>query len=164
MKWIGIILLVAAGSGLGIYYARRQLSRVRFWERLGQVLEALQTQMTYTTRPLAELWRDMDKSGAFADFSLVKSVSGLLEEYTFSDAFSAALTHAELTQQERETLLTYAGGCGVTGLKEQIAHLESFREIARCFREEAARQALPKAQIYPTVGLAGGVALAMLIL
>ncbi|MBE6778767.1 MAG: hypothetical protein E7541_05205, partial [Ruminococcaceae bacterium] len=53
MRYVGLLLTVLAGVGLGLYFAHRLAVQVQFLNRLERLLEALERRMTYTARPVA---------------------------------------------------------------------------------------------------------------
>ena len=167
MKWLGVLLVVLAGCGLGLYYARRLYRRVTLLEQAIRLVDALDQRMAYSSRPLSALCRELAQSPTARSWTLLTDTQSALDK---GDSFAAALTGAAerqaavLTPEERQLLAEFAAGCGRSGLRQQQVHCAAYRErLERCCRE-AREQAQRRAQVYQMMGVAGGVCLALLLL
>lgn len=124
--------------------------------------------MSYTARPMSELWRRLAQGEGFAAFSLVQDTAKMLPGTSFASAFSAAVEKAEgeglLLPPDRQLLLEFAEGCGHTDLAGQQAHIEYYRALLAAREEDARRLWQEKGRMYRVLGLAGGVALALLLM
>lgn len=124
--------------------------------------------MSYAAQPLTQMWRGFAADEMFGDFSLVRDTVERLDEQPFSRALQAALHRAVqtdgLTVADHALLQEFAAGCGVTGMDEQRRHLEAYARLCRQQSDEAAQQASVRAPVYRMMGVAGGVAVAMLFL
>lgn len=167
MKFIGLLLVVLAGSGLGMYYARRLYQRVALLQQAQRLLEALGQRMAYSSRPLSALCRELAQTPATEPWTLLTdTLSGLDKGESFAAAFTGAVERREavLTPEDRQILAEFAGGCGRSGLTQQQAHFRSYGEqLERCCRE-ARDQARRRGQVYPMMGVSAGVCLALLLL
>lgn len=123
--------------------------------------------MSYTALPMPELWRRLAQNEGFAAFPLVRDTAELLPDTPFSTAFSRAVEKAEqqglLLTPARQLLLEFAEGCGHTDLVGQQAHIEYHRTLLSAQEEEARRVWQEKGRVYRVLGLAGGVALMLLL-
>ena len=168
MGWIGGLLLIAAGTGMGWYMAARLRQRVTFLETCGRLLQALWQEMNYTARPMSDLWQRLAQSEAFAAFSLVQDTAQGLAQTDFAAAFSAAVDKAEgeglLTAENRNILLEFADGCGRTDLDGQQAHVEYYRTLLTAGEEEARRTYAEKGRVYRVLGCTAGIAVALLLM
>ena len=168
MGWIGGLLLLAAGTGMGLYAAHRLRRRVTFLETCGRLLQALWQEMSYTAQPLPTLWRRLAQSEAFAAFSLVQDTAAALPAATFAAAFAAAARRAEeqglLLPADRRLLSEFAEGCGRTDLEGQQTHVEYYRRLLSTQEEDARRIYGEKGRVYRVLGLTGGMALMLLLM
>lgn len=168
MGWIGGLLLIAAGTGMGWYMAARLQQRVTFLETCGRLLQALWQEMSYTAQPMPDLWRRLAQSEAFAAFSLVRDTAQGLAQADFTTAFSAAVDKAQgeglLTAEHRGILLEFADGCGRTDMDGQQAHVEYYRNLLTAGEEKARRTYAEKGRVYRVLGFTAGVAVALLLM
>ena len=168
MGWIGGLLMIVAGTGMGIYASHRLRRRVVFLETCGRLLQALWQEMRYTAQPMQDLWRRLAQNEAFAAFSLAQEVAQALPHTAFASAFSAAVEKAEgeglLLPPTRRLLLEFSEGCGRTDLAGQQTHIEYYRALLAAQEEEARRLWQEKGRMYRVLGLTGGVALMLLLM
>ena len=117
---------------------------------------------------MPDLWRRLAQSEGFAAFSLAKDTAEEMAQVSFFTAFSQAVKKAEqnglLLPPARQILLEFAEGCGHTDLTGQQAHIEYYRTLLTAQEEEARRVWQEKGREYRVLGLAGGVALMLLLM
>ena len=168
MVYVGYALILLAGSGLGLYAARRLRRQVVTLERIERLLQRLVQELTYTARPMKELWLSCAASGLFEDLPLLADTAAGLERTDFVAAFSAAVETSAarglLTAEGRRLLLEMGQGCGRYDLAGQEQHLRRYGERLASLREELARQAAAKGPIYRVMGPAAGAALVLLLM
>lgn len=165
MRYVGMILIVLAGCGLGLTFSRRLYRRVWLLARAERLLQALDARLLYTAEPLSKLWRQLAESPAFADDKLLQETVRGLSDAPFSEAFSRAADRLgpALTADDRALLKAFGEGCGVTGLQEQTAHIRQYVGELRRAREGAEAVAAERGRLYRVAGLSGGLALALLL-
>lgn len=154
---------------MGIFYSRRLYRRAEWLLQAERLLDSLLSRLTYTAAPLSALWEALAGNEVFSRYPLVRdTVDGLRRSETFGAAFGAALDRALqqglLQTTERELLFELGDALGRTGLTEQKRTIRDCRERL-CERRHAAEElARVRGQIYQVMGIAGGVALALLLL
>lgn len=123
--------------------------------------------MSYSARPLPDLWRRLAQNDAFSAFSLVQDTAEELANVPFAAAFAAAVTQAEkdglLTAASCRVLQEFGEGCGRTDLAGQQAHIAYYRSLLTAEEEEARRLYADKGRVYRVLGLTGGIALMLLL-
>ena len=168
MGWIGGLLLVAAGTGMGLYAAHRLRRRAVYLEMCGRLLQALWQEMSYTARPMTDLWRRLAQCEGLCAFSLVRDTASALATSSFADAFAAAVERAaevgDILPATRETLLAFGEGCGHTDLEGQQTHISYYRTLLTAQEEEARRRYAEQGRVCRVLGLTAGVALALLLM
>ena len=168
MGWIGGLLLVVAGAGMGLYAAHRLRRQVVFLETCDRLLQALWQEMNNTAQPMSDLWRRLAQSEGLRTFSLVRDTAAALETSPFAVAFGAAVERAAdagaILPATREILLAFGEGCGHTDLEGQHAHIAYYRTQLAAQQEEARRRYREQGRVYRVLGLTGGVALALLLM
>lgn len=118
---------------------------------------------------MAILWQQLAASGAYEDCRLLQdTVDALREDTAFIDAFSAAVDIAcgagLLTEAGRGLLQECGVGFGRYDLTRQTAHLQYYGDRAEEMATALMADASVQGRLYRVTGLAGGVALALLLL
>lgn len=168
MRLIGLLFIVAAGVGAGIYYGHRLHRRVRFLQRATRLMRTMEQHMSYAARPLATMWRGFAADEMYGDFCLVTDTVALLDSMPFASAVQTAVrslaTREGLTAADCGLICEFASGCGVTGLDEQREHLRTYARLCGQQSEEAAETAATRTPVCRVMGLAAGVGTALLFL
>ena len=168
MEYVGYILILLAGSGLGLYASHRLRRQVTMLERIERLLQRWIQELAYTARPMKELWLSLAASGLFDDLPLLTDTAAGLERADFLTAFTTAVESSAarglLTDEGRRLLLEMGQGCGRYDLAGQGEHLRRYGERLSALREELSRQAATKGHVYRVMGPAAGAALVLLLM
>ncbi len=167
MKWIGAVLIILACGGMGIFMA----SAYRYEERLLQQflgsLRWMLCELQCRGVDLPELFRrGSERTGGIMG-QLYGRMGLELSKRVAPDArtcMEIALDGVRLPEKLRELALALGNSVGEFHLEGQLQQLESV--LADCSRilEEHRRCADGRIRIYQTLGLCGGLALAILLL
>ena len=165
--WLGHLLIVAAGTGLGLSASHHLNKQVSYLHGAVQLLQMLEQQVAYSAQPMAVLWQTLADSGSLSDCRLLQDTVSAMNEQGFCTAFVQAVERAEAEDlvfpAARRLLLQFGDGCGrydVVGQVEQIAH---HRRGLAALEEQWQAQVATKARLYRVLGVAGGLALALLL-
>ncbi len=124
--------------------------------------------MTFTALPMADLWRRLATREVFADYILLQDTAAGLDAQDFSSAFTGAVERAVevglLESPGRQLLLEFLEGCGRYDLTGQTAHITQYGDRLEVLEQETAQKAAALCRIYRVMGVAGGAALALLLL
>ena len=168
VKFIGLALILAAGTGAGFYASHRLLQRVRMLEQLERVFGTLLRLLTYSAAPMGQLWRQLATMDGVGDCPLVADTVNGLEEMPFSAAFGAAVERLSATGQlhpsERQLLLSFGMECGRYDLPRQTAQMRGCIQGLEELRDGAREQLKSRGQVYRMMGVSGGAALALLLM
>ncbi len=160
---------MAAGIGLGWTYARRLRCRVDELCHIERLLEALCDRLLYSAQPLAALWQSFATDVVLSGYPLVQDTAWNLckgvDFYTsFSRAVDIAARAGRLTPTEAALLTELGSSLGRSGLEQQAQLIRHCVERLEKERQTAEELAIVRGRIYPMMGLAGGVSLALLLL
>ena len=169
MKYIGVLLIVATGLGFGMIYTRRLRSRANYLWRVERLLEAMGDRLLYSAQPLTTLWQSLAADTVLSAYPLVQDTANeLCKGKDFYTAFSRAIGIAEADGRLNPTeagLLTELGGAlGRSGLDQQAELIRHCAERLGQERHTAQTLASERGRLYPMLGLAGGVSLALLLM
>lgn len=116
---------------------------------------------------MTDLWQQLALSVPYADCVLLQDTVAQ-PDTPFAAAFSAAVERAQtagwLTSAGYSLLMEFGAGCGRYDLIRQTEHIRHYRQEAEQLSADLCHRATVRGQLYRTAGLAGGVALALLLL
>lgn len=168
MGYVGYLLIISAGTGLGLLAAHRLHSRAAFLGQTDRLLQALEQQVGYTAAPMSEVWHRLARWPSFRNMPLLRDTVAGLEEHTFADAYVGAVETAAqrglLTEEGRRLLLEFGEGCGGYDLVGQQRHIRHYQQRVAALQEQAAQEAALRGRLYRVMGPAAGVALALLLM
>ena len=144
MKTAGLLLIVAAGLLLGLMAAGGLRRRVSTLGQLSRFMVRLADQIRYTAAPVEELLTAAESSGEFDGLSMLGHVCSRL--------------------RKGELLRGFGSQLGRTDVEGQIANCRQYGDLLEQRLTEAREAAAAKGRLYMTLGFAGGMALALLLL
>ena len=168
VTYVGHLLIVLAGTGLGLLAAHRLHSRAAFLGQTDRLLQASEQQIAYTAAPMSDVWRRLATRSGFRNMPLLRDTVAGLEQQPFADALAAAVEDAAqrglLTDEGRRLLLEFADGCGGYDLAGQQRQIRHYRQCIAALQEQAAQEATLRGRLYRVMGPAAGVALALMLM
>ena len=180
LKWIGMVLIVASCSGLGVQLAHLCVERVRQCRQVEQCLQRLLGEIRFHQLPLEAALLETGKAlgnQGFADFfiRLSRQLTGICdsgEQQADEDVTLAALWQEELDrylegsllQEEQELLLRLGQELGTLDLEEQVRSLQHCLDQWRQHIEGLQRKVESHGRLYRGIGVSAGVFLAILLL
>lgn len=168
MGYIGHLLIVAAGTGMGLWTAHRLHARGVFLEQTDRLLQAVEQEIAYTAAPMDAVWRRLSRWPHLQTAPLLIDTVAGLERACFSDAFSAAVESAAgrglLTEEGRCLLLEFGAGCGGYDLEGQREHIRRYRRRVAELQARTAQDAAVRGRLYRVMGLSAGAALALMLM
>lgn len=169
MKYIGILLIIAAGLGLGLTCARRLRQRVNELCRIERLLEALCDRLLYSAQPLAALWQSFATDAVLCTYPLVQDTAdelckGVDFHTSFSRAIQKTVDAGRLMPAETALLMELGASLGHSGLDQQAQLIRYCAERLKSERQVANELATVRERIYPMMGFAGGVSVALLLM
>lgn len=175
IKYIAIAAVFAGCTILGLLYSKRLNSRLKILEELFSFIRRLEIEMRYAGMPLAEAIhaagkKSQNNAQRFFD-TLALEINGkngmkfedvfqtlLLEKKRNDDAFSA------LDKSDVEILTDFSKNLGATdweNQKKNFEHIENDMQSAICAAKENYTK---KAKMYRTLGVLGGLFVAILLI
>lgn len=149
-------------------YASAGLSRrAAALEQSGRLVTRIASRIRYTAQPVGEILSEV--SGEFTGLRFLPELLRILQEGTdFPSAWRRALevkgAECGLNGKDRELLRGYGEGLGKTDVEGQMEHCRLYETLIGEQLEEARREAAVKGRLYVTLGTAGGLGAALLLL
>ena len=168
IKVIGLLLLVAAGAFLGFSAAAGLSRRAAALEKIQRLLIQLGSQIRYTAAPVGELLAAAASSPEFQSLPFLKAAAADLQIdgdfHTWRQGVKEQGEASGLTAADRELLVHFGDGLGRTDVEGQLTNCRLYAEQLGERLGEARRDAATKSRLYVTLGVTGGIGLALLLL
>ena len=168
VAYIGHLLIVAAGAGMGLWMAHRLHARSTFLAQTARLLQAVEQQIAYTAAPMDAVWRRLALWPNFRNMPLLVDTVAGLDSDAFSASFAAAVESAAerglLTEEGRCLLLEFGAGCGGYDLAGQREHICHYRDRIAELQERAASDAAIRGRLYRVMGVSVGAVLALMLM
>lgn len=92
MKWLGLLLVVCSGGGIGFLYAMRLRQERTNLERLCQMLREIAVQIAFRSLTVQELLEQLCRETAYAAFQFpVTVLSGMEQGLPLAEAWAAGI-------------------------------------------------------------------------
>lgn len=156
MFWLKIVvaaLTVAFSTALGHFLAGKYRARRLFFSEFARFNERYLSELSYERRRLSAFLREMPYEGEFE-----KSLAEFREKREASFPFSF------LSKEERAEAQRYFQQLGRGDARTQSAFFSAQSARLNALREQSAREAKARGELYLKLGLLAGLALVVLIL
>ena len=171
MKLIGILLIAAVGIWLGISASLGLGKRVTALSQAEKLVTSLRSRIRYTAAPVQELLMEAQDSGEYPALRFLQYVCWSLKTAAIPDVqklWEDSLKKADgapgLNRQDIELLTEFGRGLGTSDVEGQISHCELYQELLQKQMETARQDVSSKGRLYVTLGITGGLGLALLLL
>lgn len=169
-KTAGILLILVSATGIGMHFCLEMTKRKQILETLMRMVLLIKGELRYGNASLHDVFSDSSRrmTGEYADF--LKTVSVRMQDSSgksfgkiFDECAKEKLPLSVLTADEREAFCFLGTQLGYLDLTMQIRQLELYEEeLNRCL--ETLRVEMPaKRKVYQSLGIFGGILLAILV-
>lgn len=168
LKTIGLLLLILTGIGGGAAASAELNRRAGFLDTACRLIGWLAVRIRYTAAPIGEVLSQAADNGEFSRLSFLPEAVRRLEEGSSpEEAWGSALTPEKtvgLRESDREILKNFGRELGRSDVEGQLAHCEAFEAILKEQARAARAEAVSKGKLYLTLGVAGGLCVALILL
>ena len=172
IKVIGLLLIILAGTGAGVYASAALSRRAASCERLERLIGYMSMQIKYTAAPIQEILEQAAKGGEFQSLPFLAEASILIQcgqrpDEALEEAVKEASRQGEdwgFNEGDRELLFQFGRGLGKSDVDGQLAHCEAYRRLVEDRLQAAKGEATAKGKLYITLGVSAGLAVALLLL
>ena len=110
MKWLGLLLVVCSGGGIGFLYAMRLRQERTNLERLCQMLREIAVQIAFRSLTVQELLEQLCRETAYAAFQFpVTVLSGMEQGLPLAEAWAAGIRQDKAVPEPAKKLLLPLG-------------------------------------------------------
>ncbi len=171
LQWLGCGILVIAGSGLGFYYSRQWTRRLELLKGLYQMMNLLKGEISFGGLTLPDAFLRISKriSSPLSEFVVslgrkLKSRPGEPFAVLFSSEIRKILSRTSLAKEDLEQLEDLGRHLGYLDRQTQLRTLDLYTHNLDTMIQEL-RQELPgRKKMYQSLGIMGGLFLAVLLL
>lgn len=165
LKWLGILLLVAACLLLGSKQTASLRERVKIWEQASRLAGMLETRIAYSTRPIPQLLNELYRTDNLTALLFLPELCHCAPE-KMAECWQTSVEKnlTVLSPPDRELLAAFGVPLGRTDTAGQIAHCRAYAARFEERRTAAAADLSEKGRLYPLLGLLAGLALALLLI
>jgi len=169
LKAVGALLIVAASSGVGGLYAEKFARRRREIKAFSDALGRLETEVFYGSTPLPTALARVAEGAPrairpfFADLLRQLEMTDDLRS-SWRQAMERHFAQSCLAPEDLSCLLPLADVLGTSDREDQRRHLKSTADRLRQNEETARIEEDKNTKLWRSVGLLGGVALAIIFL
>ncbi|MDR2713178.1 MAG: hypothetical protein LBB91_08730 [Clostridiales bacterium] len=170
LKFAGAILIILACGVGGRLAAVRLLRRLRLIQGLQNGLLALEREISYSSTPLPQALLQAAAAGGegAAVFEVSARYLGTGEGLDPGQALALALAEVEdtsiLTDEDRQVLGSFGLGLGLSDGEDQLKRLKMTRQRLLVLEGEAKARWEKDGKIWQSLGWAGGLLLALVLL
>ncbi|MDD2361921.1 MAG: stage III sporulation protein AB [Oscillospiraceae bacterium] len=153
--------------GTGIVSSLSLSRRTASLELLDRFIVYLETQIRYSASPIRQIIIQA-ANGEFARLSFITQAAIRLKNggspyEAWIGAAGECSDECSFTAADREIIIDFGKGLGNTDIEGQLSHCEAFRRLLRDRLQTARCESRTKGKLYITLGIAGGLAAALLM-
>lgn len=153
MKWLGVVLLILTGTGIGLWGRFRLLRRVRVLRRTIAFINRLSDRIRCTAAPVDELLRGKE-SCSETDGELRAEWAREIDRHGAEQGF---------TQEDCRILHTFVDGIGKSDIAGEIRFCAECCEALRIQLDSAKEILDTRGRSQVTLGVCGGLLTALLL-
>ncbi len=162
MNILFAILAVVLCTGVGLYQAARLSERERLLSEIILMLEEMAIHIRYNAAKAEELFKELDR------FEFIKSINSILKNNTdnsWHGAWEKAVKELNaFSPDDRDILLSVGSSLGSTDIGGQLAMLELNKKFFKSRLTDAETEKRRKSNMYRSVGVLMGIAIAVVII
>ena len=156
-----MLLILAAGVGLGVAAERRLQKRWAMLVLLSRLIQRMGEQIRCTAAPLGAVWQMLATGAEFERLPLLHHTVSTREERC--RAVELCAESMALDGDDKGLLLEFLGGCGETDIAGEVTRCQQY---ARLFYERsntAKEEVMRRGKLCVTLGVCGGSMAALLL-
>ena len=166
MKSLGILCILAACAGTGIYMAMRLRNQFRQYQKLLAFLEDCAVYIRYQGLPLQELFAILAEHPDYESFDFLGKLkkSELSFQISPEVLWTEAIQSSMIPLEAKQILQNLGHELGKTDTQGQLAVLELYQTQMQMAYEQFRTGYQKKSRLYQSLGWLGGAMLAVLLI
>lgn len=163
IKILGCILLVAATTLIGFKKSQRLYKRRNILNDFLVFLDALATNIRYSTDELSVILSKSEDSFGRAVYNSYKEINGSFFE-RWKKSVADISGGYSLKHEDKQLLCSFGEKLGITDVEGQLKHIELYRGLAEAHLEDSRKDIAEKSKLYRIMGFFAGTAAALVII
>lgn len=171
LRLIGIFLVIAGCSGMGLKFKSELGSGLWNMRYLRQLLEMMISEIRYNKSTLPECCRQVGKKMEEPYASTLQNIYELLQEYnglSFAECWeqemAKCLVRVPISKKERELVLGFASCGGLTENNMQIRAIEQYRDMIDSAIKKREESLSEQGRMATGLGIMSGLLLIIILL
>lgn len=169
LKMVGLLLIVLTGVCAGLYSSTELSRRASSLERIGRLIEYIETQIRYTAAPVKEIIAKTASVEEFGALSFLQTAcagvqNGERPDTAWRGAVQSEGENCGFNATDRELLFDFGAELGKSDVEGQLSHCESFHRLFEDRLQSARSDVRIKGKLYVTLGVTAGLGVALLLL
>ncbi len=166
VKFIGIILVSFTGASIGFFQSNKLILRVKFLESYISLVRYIETEVRYCASSIIQILENYFSENKIGIID--SCIKHTYEDIPFSQAWCLAVDESckryYLKKEDISLIKDFGNGLGISDIDGQVAHCESNIELINIRLAEARDERKKKYRLYQTLGISGGLCLALLLI
>ena len=168
MKYVGLVLLLAAFALAGRIFSSRIKERVRILEKFRLMLKLMQTEIQYVNMPTYELVKNACERKEISDLfflrdCLMKLDSGMPFDLSWEQAVCRARP-PELESGDIQLILSFGSSLGTTDRDGQLKLCGMYEEMTMQKIAQASERVKTHAALYSKLGIICGLSVVIILI
>lgn len=166
MKFLGILCILAACAGTGIYLAMRLKNQFRQYQKLLAFLADCAVYIRYQGLPLQELFAVLSEHPDYENLDFLGKLKQSALSFRISPEilWTEAVQNSTIPPEARQILQNLGYELGKTDTQGQLAVLELYQTQMQSAYEQFRTGYQKKSRLYQSLGWLGGAMLAVLLI
>lgn len=163
IKLLGLLLVVGAGSMLGLHRAKQLQQQAAWLEALEGLLRSMQTEIRFLAPTLEQLLEEMQSRNAYDPLTFLSRTAAYQKQMPFGQAWCCAVRETCFHREARQILLQLGGALGNSDIDGQLAAIGLAEERVHVLLEDARQQSREKGRLCTAMGTLLGTLAAILL-
>lgn len=168
MRYIGLVLLLAAFTLSGRVLSIRVKERVKILEKFRLMLKLMQTEIEYVNMPTYELLKNASQRQELSDVLFIKDcLKNLDNGMSFDSGWEQAVNQSKLSELESDDIqliISFGNSLGTTDREGQLNLCGMYEKMAENKIEEARNRMKTHAALYSKLGAICGIAVVIILI
>lgn len=150
-------------SLIGNYFATRDLNRVKTIEEIFLMIQIISTEIKFCKTPLDSIVNKLSKNDGFIHLNFICECEKLLGKQKFPTAWQTSVKKSALHESDKQLLISLGNNLGTSDVEGQLSNCELHKELFENNYNSAREKCLKFGKLYTSLGLFGGVLVAVVI-
>ena len=165
IKFIGIILIVASSSLVGIMFSDKLKKRVAELNLINYMLEEISVLIRYKALPVYEIIKALKENQMYNSLNFINLINCNMQ-IPFNKAWEESIDNSksELSSNDKKLLKSFGNSLGTSDISGQLASIEVFKVDFKKLEKEATNEYEKKSKLYRSLGILCGMFVSIMLI